>query len=542
MINAVDNLQAAPQTSGPSMMSTSSAPSASSPVPPVTSPSLSNATLSGIGSSPSTGMNTGAGSPPAFDDVVSQIKKDSVGAVPPPRSNMPPLKKKSHMGSIIAGLALLLLIVGGGIGYLVVTNRNQSTELRQQASTGDATAACGSACTTSADCVNGTQCSANKCVLTACATNPSQCATSLCSLAETTSSAACSVAFNVPTSTITCQKTAYRDELNNSAGNYTLTQQQATFQPGDVVVFQITLQNTSNQTLNVSAQDILTANNLNNVTFLDSNCGNTAYTSSSRTLNCPAVSIASGANATRTFRVKINNGVSSGTVITNNATANTGSAQATCSTAVTVNVQTTPTPTPTPTYSCNTNCSTNAQCQTANGSYICSSSYGNTCRLDSNPSSSTCTPTTTTYSCNSSCSTNAQCQTVNSNYVCSNSYCRLGSNPTSATCSPPTTTVIGCNETCATNADCSSADQICSDTSSGKRCRLATNTSSSTCSPPTTITYTTPTPTPTTTTTTPSQPPQTEKLPVSGAGEDIMKFLGIGAGVLILGAAGLLLL
>jgi hypothetical protein len=38
------------------------------------------------------------------------------------------------------------------------------------------------------------------------------------------------------------------------------------------------------------------------------------------------------------------------------------------------------------------------------------------------------------------------------------------------------------------------------------------------------------------------QPTQPSKLPVTGVGDDVLKFLGVGAGVLILGAAGLLVL
>lgn len=49
------------------------------------------------------------------------------------------------------------------------------------------------------------------------------------------------------------------------------------------------------------------------------------------------------------------------------------------------------------------------------------------------------TPTTeTTYSCNSSCTSNTQCQTYNSTYICYQSKCRLDSNPTSTSCTEPT--------------------------------------------------------------------------------------------------------
>jgi hypothetical protein len=52
-----------------------------------------------------------------------------------------------------------------------------------------------------------------------------------------------------------------------------------------------------------------------------------------------------------------------------------------------------PSPTPTITYSCNSNCTTNSQCQTADFNYVC---YQSKCRLDSNPTSDQCAATTST--------------------------------------------------------------------------------------------------------------------------------------------------
>ncbi len=88
----------------------------------------------------------------------------------------------------------------------------------------------------------------------------------------------------------------------------------------------------------------------------------------------------------------------------------------------------TPIPTPTPTtYSCNSSCTTNAQCQTANAAYICSSGK---CRLNGNVGSTTCT-----YKCNSSCVSDAECQTVNPDYICSSGKCRMKYNPNATNCS-----------------------------------------------------------------------------------------------------------
>lgn len=196
-------------------------------------------------------------------------------------------------------------------------------------------------------------------------------------------------------------------------------------------------------------------------------------------------------------------------------------------------------PSPSPTYSCNSTCTTDAQCQTVNAGYVCSNDHGNRCRLDSNRGSESCTPQTSTYACNSDCTTNAQCQTVNSNYICSNSKCRLSSNPTATNCQPqvvvqPSPTV-GCNETCVTNADCSNNSHICYTTPDGSnRCRLDNYVNSETCTPPTT-TVASASPSAS------SQPQLPAELPETGPrewGQVIMA----GIGIVLAGAALLLLL
>ncbi|MDQ3008363.1 MAG: hypothetical protein M3Q81_02085 [bacterium] len=149
-------------------------------------------------------------------------------------------------------------------------------------------------------------------------------------------------------------------------------------------------------------------------------------------------------------------------------------------------------PSPSPsagTFACNSTCTTDAQCQTANGDYTCSAEAGNRCRLDTNRNSATCTPVVATYSCNSACTTNEQCATANSNYLCSDGRCRLDSAPAQANCVPPTqptpTPTVGCNQTCATNGDCTNPAHICATTSDGSnKCRLAEYVNSTTCTPP----------------------------------------------------------
>ncbi len=199
---------------------------------------------------------------------------------------------------------------------------------------------------------------------------------------------------------------------------------------------------------------------------------------------------------------------------------------------------TTCTPVPT-TYTCNSSCNTDAQCQTANASWVCDANNGNICRLDSNRTDNTCTPPVNTYACNSSCTTDAQCQTANSSYVCSNNMCRLSSNTTSTSCQPTVpvvvTPAVGCNQTCATNADCSATNQICAQTADGLKCRLDNYVNSDTCTPPGTVSVTT------VVASTP-QPVKPSTLPNTGSVGTTIRFVLMGAGAVVLGALGLLLL
>jgi hypothetical protein len=136
------------------------------------------------------------------------------------------------------------------------------------------------------------------------------------------------------------------------------------------------------------------------------------------------------------------------------------------------------------------------------------------------------------YACNESCSSNEDCQSVNEDYVCYSSndgdVCRLDSNLTSTSCTPtstPTPTPApGCNELCSTNADCSNSSHVCTTTDDGSnRCRLDNYPDSETC------TVSTP------------QPELPETLPETGP-EDWLNWLKAGLVTLGVGTALLLLL
>lgn len=198
------------------------------------------------------------------------------------------------------------------------------------------------------------------------------------------------------------------------------------------------------------------------------------------------------------------------------------------------------TPSPTPvTYVCGGPCETDEQCQTVNASYFCSEEYSNTCRLYSNPSSSSCQPQVNQYACNSYCTADTDCHTVNPNYMCYNNACRLASNPEATNCLPiayvPPAPAVGCNEICQTNADCSQPQHVCYTTTDGSnRCRHQDYVNSSTCTaPPATVT--------TYVASAPVQPELPAELPRSGAFE-VANWIKAGLITLGLGAALLLLL
>jgi len=575
MINAVNSIPSNNQPQG--------IPVSSGPIPMTSSPTPTSTPSSFPTPSPI----------PQYSDLResgSFAQATGGSSTPPPTA----LKKNKNLSKVLGLVVLLVLVLGGGAG-LFLLNLNQDT--RQQASSGSSTPTCGSVCKTDLQCPSGNICDNNRCILRACASNPGSCTSNKCSLGEDVEnrgSAACTLTFNPTTTTnpsigVRCEKVAYQDELSNSAGNYTLTTPKAIFGPSDVIVYKVTLTNTGTATQVISLSDILvgtTSNNLRKVSFLDSNCGPNAFKPTALTLSCPIPDVAAGASVSRIFRVKVASDVTDGLIITNTAGAATGSTTATCQVAVTISKSsdttytcnstcttdaqcktananytcsgnkcrletntssTTCSPAGTPTFACNSTCTTDAQCQTVNASYTCSVENGNKCRLDSNRTSDSCSAPTNTYSCNSACSSDDQCKRANSNYVCNSNKCRLDGNTGAENCQPTIppviTPTVGCNQSCASNSDCAASNQVCVQTEVGQRCRLENYVNSETCTTP----GTTSTPPITkvitqTDTTTTQQPERPAELPRSGAVDTTVRFLLIGAGAVILGGLGLLLL
>ncbi len=122
-------------------------------------------------------------------------------------------------------------------------------------------------------------------------------------------------------------------------------------------------------------------------------------------------------------------------------------------------------------YECDSPCSDDSQCATANPDYICNDITG-TCRHVDYPSEETCTPPEIV--CNSICSTESDCTDVNQNWTCydlgDEKRCRLEDYPTDTSCQPPAPTE--CDDTCTKDSQCQEVDEnyVCYDVTG--TCRL----------------------------------------------------------------------
>jgi fimbrial isopeptide formation D2 family protein len=343
-----------------------------------------------------------------------------------------------------------------------------------------------------------------------------------------TTPAACKVTLQVaPVGLAVCKaKEAFSDYGGTKIANDSIVQKGTTF------AYKVTVEATETTAGSVVVVDTLPAS----LEFVESRNNELTLVNGKLTATIPTLG---ATTATRTkvfeYKVKVKDTAAAGkfenavTVTTNSNTAQADSCLAT------LHVP----------YQCNSTCTTDSQCVTANSGYVCSTDAGNKCRVASNQGSETCQGTTPEYSCNSSCENDTQCKTRDSNYVCAptseGNRCRHKDYSTRASCDAPPSTAtptptpaIGCNDRCTSNADCSNPSHICYTTGDGSQlCRLDTNPASNTCSNPATPgTPTTPVAT---------QPNLPEELPQTGP-EDWVNWLKAGLITLGVGAALLLLL
>jgi len=381
------------------------------------------------------------------------------------------------------------------------------------------------------------------------------------------SSQTCSVLFTAsaaPASSIACVKDAFTDSISNTAGQYRYDTKATSYNPGDVVVFKITMKNTGEEVQQFSLSDVLIGDNLDQLEFMDTSCG--TYNASTSTITASTNPVTGGDEVVCGFRVRIKSTITQPLMITNTANVTSGTLSASCNAPINVVIpgaspSPSPSPSPTPSVSpsptpvvspspsptpftlvCGQSCTDTDQCVFH---HVCNEGKCelSTCVNGTSCSDDMCRAT----SCGSTCSTTTDCP---ESHTCNGGVCKLtacvqGSancaadsctivNPTPVISQPPTQTItqlqpspaVGCNTACESNADCSNGSHICVDTATGRRCRLDSNVGSETCAAIGQA---------------PSAPAPAPALPVAGS-NDILKALGIGAISVILGIVGLLLL
>lgn len=202
----------------------------------------------------------------------------------------------------------------------------------------------------------------------------------------------CTVNFSVPgDSTLTCVKRVFQDELDNTAGNYNFRNEIQTVKAGDVIVFNIDVQNDGTEGTIVNLNDIfsVTPAMSNAVTFIDSNCpGGANFDQNTLTLTCSNKFVGGlGQNQQLTFRVRVNDAATINTQINNSATVSDSVNSAVCTRSITVAEATTQLP-------CNSACQSDKECS---GNLQCINSSGTfLCRDPQIPNDSTCGAPTAT--------------------------------------------------------------------------------------------------------------------------------------------------
>lgn len=175
-------------------------------------------------------------------------------------------------------------------------------------------------------------------------------------------------------SSIECLKRAFQDEFDNSPGVYNLRQIIQTIQAGQVIVWAVDVTNSGTDTITISLNDVFTGNNLDSLTFMDSNCGTSAYNSTTRTLSCELSDVVgNGGQARVIFRTRVANTTPLDTVITNTAGLTSGTLTASCMASVTVDELTEQ-------KMCNEPCETDKECSDEDNQQCVDTGAGFFCR------------------------------------------------------------------------------------------------------------------------------------------------------------------
>ncbi len=262
----------------------------------------------------------------------------------------------------------------------------------------------------------------------------------------------CTLSFVVsapPTGRLECQKQAYQDIFGENPGNYQglddVTPSTGPFSPGDIIVFRVTVSNSTASSLTYRLTDALGSNGMQHVTFLDSNCGADAYRESSQTLICNPPEIPSDGEYDIIFRVRVNDNTPEANIV-NTAVVSTGDVGDSCN--VTVSI------TPDVVLECGDECSNTDQCPQ---DHACNNGVCvlNQCITDPNSCEDDgCTPLDQ-VECGESCTNSTQCP---SNHTCDNGVCALDrciSEPNSCEsdrCTPLSD--VECGDDCSNTSQC----------------------------------------------------------------------------------------
>ena len=204
----------------------------------------------------------------------------------------------------------------------------------------------------------------------------------------------CTKVIKVALPSISAKKEAYRDNSNNTAGNYQLTDVISSVAKNQTFVYSVEVKNSGTATASgITLSDPLNGQNQDQLTYVDKD-PRCEWNLSNRLIAC-SLDLAPGGTAILSFRVKVADTVTNGAVIKNVGTVSHDGSNITVNKDLTVSTV----------VGCNNTCTNTSECESG---YTCDTASGK-CR-------------------NSSCSTETSC-------VC----------PATATATPtptPTTTVI----------------------------------------------------------------------------------------------------
>jgi len=148
----------------------------------------------------------------------------------------------------------------------------------------------------------------------------------------------------------TCTLATYRDEFSNTSGGYTLLQVQSHFAPNEIVVFAVNVANMSQQPVTFSLKTILSEKEWENVDFLDTNCGPTAFNALENSITCPSQTLSDGQFAAPNaliFRAQVQKNMKGSATLKPSVTLTSPSMTASCSSTVTIG-KVLPPPSPSP--------------------------------------------------------------------------------------------------------------------------------------------------------------------------------------------------